>query len=142
MSAARAYGYLMNRRFAELLGPQFDVHLTATVARPPVRIGELAPTTAEKAGLTLLQRVGPGPVLKRALMELAEERLAATPQNAIFNMTGQPAVSVPMHVTSDRLPIGVQLAARLGEDALLLQLATEIEQAKPWADLLPTRGPV
>jgi amidase len=140
MSAARSYGNQMNRRFADLFGPQFDVHLTATVARPPVRIKELAPTAVENAGLSLMQRVGLGPVLKRALLDLAEERLAATPQTQMFNMTGQPAASVPMHVTRDGLPIGVQIAARIGEDALLLQLAAQLERAQPWADALPTGG--
>jgi amidase len=88
----------------------------------------------------VLQRVGPGPLLRKALMDLAEQRLAATPQTQIYNMTGQPAASVPMHVTRDGLPVGVQIAAALGDDALLLQLAAQIESAQPWADLLPTTG--
>lgn len=140
LSAARGYGYKLYRRFADLFGPQFDVHLTATVAAPPVEIGQLATTAVEKAGLSALQRVGPGPVVKRALLELAEQRIAATPQTEVYNMTGQPAMSVPMHVTTERLPIGVQIAARIGEEALLLQLASQIEQAQPWTHLLPTSG--
>ncbi len=140
MAAARGWGLLKARQFAELFGPEFDVHLTATVATPPVRVGELAPSQVEQAALSILQRVGPGPVLRKTLDDLAADSLAATPQTQVFNMTGQPAASVPMHVTRDGLPVGVQIAAAFGEDALLLQLATQIEDAKPWADLLPTTG--
>ena len=130
----------MGRRFGDLFGPEFDVHLTATVATPPVKIGELAPSKVEQAALSVLQRVGPGPVLRKTLDDLAADSLAATPQTQIYNLTGQPAASVPMHVTRDGLPVGVQLAAAFGDDAVLLQLAAQIEAAQPWVDLLPTSG--
>jgi amidase len=140
MSAARAYGYVQNRKFADIFGPEFDVHLSATVARPPVRVGELATSPVEQVGLSMLQRVGPGPVLRKALADLAENRLEATPQTQIYNMTGQPAINVPMHVTRDGLPLGVQIAGRFGDDALLLRIAGQIESAQPWDQLLPTAG--
>jgi amidase len=56
----------------------------------------------------------------------------------LFNMTGQPAASIPMHVTRNGLPIGVQLAGAFADDARILQVATQIEQAQPWEHLLPT----
>ncbi len=140
MSAAKAWGVEMGRRFGDLFGPEFDVHLTATVATPPVKIGELAPSKVEQAALSVLQRVGPGPVLRKTLDDLAADSLAATPQTQIYNLTGQPAASVPVHVTRDGLPVGVQLAAAFGDDAVLLQLAAQIEAAQPWVDLLPTSG--
>jgi amidase len=111
--------------------------LTSTVAQPPVRIGELGLKQAEKVGLSVLQRVGPPPVLRRLLDQLASDSLEATPQTQIFNMTGQPAASIPMHVTRTGLPVGVQLAAGFADDARLLQVATQIEEAHPWADVLP-----
>ena len=90
--------------------------------------------------LSVLQRVDSGPILRKTLDVLAMEQIAATPQTEIYNMTGQPAASVPMHVTRDGLPVGVQIAAALGNDALLLQLAAQIEAEQPWDDLLPTTG--
>ena len=51
---------------------------------------------------------------RKTLDDLAADSLAATPQTQIYNMTGQPAVSIPMHVTRDGLPVGVQVAAAFG----------------------------
>jgi amidase len=53
---------------------------------------------------------------------------------AAFNATGQPAISLPLHWSEDRLPIGVQLVAPLGREDLLLRVAAQLEQAVPWAD--------
>lgn len=138
LSEARTWCAMQGRRFSELFGPTFDLHLTSTVARPPVAIGELAPKPAEKVALSVLQRVGPGPVLRRLLDQLATDSLDATPQTQIFNMTGQPAANIPMHVTRNGLPVGVQLAAGFADDARILQVATQLESAQPWAQLLPT----
>lgn len=138
LSQARAWGLMKGREFGTLFGPEFDVHLSSTVATPPVRIGELAPKAAELAALSVLQRVSAPPVLRKVLDQLAADSLDATPQTQIYNLTGQPAASVPMHVTRDGLPVGVQIAGALGTDALLLQLAAQMEQARPWASSLPT----
>src|SRR3546814_11185023 len=50
----------------------------------------------------------------------------------MFNMSGQPAASLPLHWTADGLPVGVQIAARVGEEAPLLALAAQFERACPW----------
>ena len=53
---------------------------------------------------------------------------------APFNISGQPAISLPMHWTEDGLPVGVQLVAAYGREDQLLQVAAQLEQAAPWAD--------
>jgi len=58
------------------------------------------------------------------------------PYTEIFNATGQPAMSLPLAMSVDGLPIGVQLAAPLGSDALLLTLAAWLEREMPWAERL------
>ena len=59
------------------------------------------------------------------------------PFTAAFNLTKQPAASVPVGVTADGLPVGVHFAGRYGEEGVLLQLAAEIETAQPWFDRVP-----
>ena len=54
------------------------------------------------------------------------------PYTQLANLTGRPAISVPLHWTAAGLPLGVQLVGRLGADGLLLQLAAQLEEAQPW----------
>jgi amidase len=61
-----------------------------------------------------------------------------TPFTPIFNLTGQPAVSVPAGVGTDGLPLAVQLVGRVGAEEMLYSLAGQIEEAAPWAQRRPT----
>ncbi|MGH3975062.1 MAG: amidase family protein, partial [Pseudonocardiaceae bacterium] len=59
------------------------------------------------------------------------------PYNGLYNLTGQPAISLPLHWTDDGLPVGVQLAGRPAGEGSLLALAGQLERARPWAQRRP-----
>ena len=59
------------------------------------------------------------------------------PYTPLFNATGQPAMSVPLHWNAAALPIGMQFVARLGDDAKLFRLAGQLERARPWFEHRP-----
>jgi amidase len=59
------------------------------------------------------------------------------PFTGMFNITGQPAISLPLGWTDSGLPVGVQLVARFADDAMLIRLSAQLEQAMPWADRTP-----
>jgi amidase len=94
------------------------VLLTPTLPIPPFPLGELAPTAKDPA--ELLDSVG-------------ETGAFTLP----FNVTGQPAISLPLHRNAEGLPIGVQFVAAYGREDILIQLAAQLEQAAPWADQRP-----
>jgi amidase len=56
---------------------------------------------------------------------------------AIFNVTGQPAISLPIHWTDEGVPVGVQLVAPFGREDLLIRVAAQLERAAPWAERTP-----
>jgi amidase len=66
-----------------------------------------------------------------------ENQKAFTPWTSAWNVTGMPAVSLPLHVTGDGLPVGVMLAARPAEEHLLLALSAQVEAAAPWRHRTP-----
>jgi Asp-tRNA(Asn)/Glu-tRNA(Gln) amidotransferase A subunit family amidase len=65
---------------------------------------------------------------------MVEKNLGWVPYTQLANLTGRPAISLPLHWTADGLPLGVQFVAPLGGESLLIQLAAQLEQAVPWAD--------
>ena len=117
----------------------YDALLTPTLSTPPPEIGELAPSSAEQTQLKILGRVGSGQLIKTLglLDEMADGAFEFTPWAPIYNVTGQPAMSVPLCSSESGLPIGVHFAARFGDEALLLRLAGQLERARPWFDRLP-----
>ena len=116
---------------------RYDVLLTSTTARPPVRIGELAPSRAEALQIGVLRALPVRALLMKAVDEMARGPLAATPNTQLFNMTGQPAVSLPLAWNAAGLPIGTQWVGRYGREDVLLRLASQLEAARPWTARRP-----
>ena len=57
-----------------------------------------------------------------------------------FNISGQPAISLPLYSTSEGLPVGIQLVGAYGRDDLVLQVAAQLEEAQPWVNRMPIIG--
>jgi amidase len=124
------------RQLAEFM-TAYDVLLMPTAAAPPVRVGELALKRSEIAQIEVLARLRSAPLIRKAAEEIAKTLFDWIPYTPLFNLTGQPAMSVPLYWTPDRLPVGVMFAGRLGDDVTLLQLASQLERAQPWRDKRP-----
>ncbi len=118
---------------------RYDVLLTPTLATPPMEIGWLQPTGVKAFALKLLGSLNAGALLNKlaGIEALAEEVFAFIPFTPVFNVTGQPAMSVPLVWNDEGLPIGMHFVARFGEEATLFRLAGQLEQARPWFDRRP-----
>jgi len=120
----------------------YDLLLTPTLATPPVRVGELQPKPAEQTLLKVVNKFGLGGLIRRSglVEKLADQSLEKTPYTQIANLTGQPAMSVPLHWTADGLPCGVQFIAPVGAEDVLFRVAGQLEQAQPWWGRRPVLG--
>ena len=108
----------MSRKVAAFFD-RYDVWVTPTLGGPPVPLGELSGT--EDDPLRGNRKAG------EFLMFDAE----------LANITGNPAMSVPSGWDSEGMPIGMHFLGRFGDEATLLRLASQIEQARPWAERHP-----
>ena len=112
---AQSFLQIMVRGALNLLG-DYDVLLMPTLASPPVPVG-------------YFEEVSP--------QENFERQKRFTPYTALFNVTGQPAVNLPLYWNADGLPIGVMLAGRMGGEGTLLSVSAQVEAARPWAHRRP-----
>jgi amidase len=116
LESARAW----TRRMAEWWKPAggFDLLLTPTIAEPALALGAIASDAPD-----------PSPAMARTLPYGVF--------TAAFNMTGQPAMSVPLAWADETSPVGVQLVAATGREDILLRMATQLEAARPWSGHRP-----
>lgn len=96
----------------------YDVVLTPTLAQPPIRIGELNSSETDAR-------------------RFSERFQSFAPFTLLANITGTPAMSVPLHWNEAGLPIGVQFIGRFGDEGGLLRLASQLENAMPWFNRRP-----
>ena len=113
----------------------YDLYITPTTAFPASEIGELEPTSFEKSLIQVVGRLPLGKLIKKPVDDIIFKNLERTPYTQLANLTGQPAITMPLHVTKDGLPCGVQVMARRGREDLLLQLAGQLEQSSIWVDV-------
>lgn len=117
----------------------YDLYLTPTIAEPPMKIGALKLRPFENTALKAVNSLGLGGLLKRSgiIDKIAVANLAKVPFTQLANLTGQPAMSVPLHWTSDGLPCGMHFMAKNGDEGTLFRLARQLEAEKPWFDKRP-----
>lgn len=114
---ATLYVHRMGRKFAAY-HEHYDVHLSPTLGHPPIRLGILD-------------------TMSNDIATYLRASAAYVPSIGIYNMTGQPAMSMPLHWTADGLPVGVMFSGRFGDEATLFRLAGQLETARPWWEKRP-----
>ena len=117
-SLAQASSILFRRAIQSWWSQGWDLLLTPTLSAPPLPIGSM-PNNPERPMKPLMT---------------AGAWVSFTSQ---FNISGQPAISLPLHRNADGLPIGMQLVAAYGREDVLIRVASQLEQAAPWAHLTP-----
>ena len=118
---------------------RYDLLLSPTLAQPPPLLGALKPRGLEAFGQELLLGLHLGFLLRiPGLIDASVRRVFSfIPFSPLANVTGQPAMNVPLHWNAAGLPIGSQLVARFGDEATLFRIAAQLESARPWRDRRP-----
>jgi amidase len=116
--AAVQWLFRWRRRVVQWWSAGFDLLLTPTVWEPPATLESMEPVEGKLAEL---------------FVKVMRHVFFTRP----FNLTGQPAISMPLHWTPEGLPVGVQLVAAMGREDLLIRIASQLEQELPWIDRLP-----
>jgi amidase len=112
------YHQRVTRALAEWWLGGFDLLLTPTTAEPATPLGEFDPQPEDPVA----------PIMRSVPLAVF---------TAVFNTTGQPAISLPVHWTADGVPVGAQLVAAYGREDQLIRVAAQLEEAEPWAERWP-----
>ena len=115
--AAQLAAFQISRGLADFF-QTCDLFLSPTLCKPPVRIGEIDSMADDVSQIR--------PMMRRYM-----------PGTSMFNISGQPAMSVPLAWNKAGLPLGMMFAARFGDEAMLFRLAAQLEQVRPWKDKRP-----
>ncbi|MBK7149527.1 MAG: amidase [Bacteroidetes bacterium] len=128
----------VNRKLADF-HKDYDLLLTPTLGMRPFKIGAMNNPPAEEISLRVLNALGISSIIRYTGMieKIAEKTFSWIPYAPLANITGQPAMTVPLYWTTDELPVGVMFTAPLGDEGTLFQLAAQLEKAQPWFSKQP-----
>ncbi len=116
------------------LSARYDLYVTPATALPAPRVGELTHKPDELAPWMRVSELTVNEQ-RQMLYDIFERSLTYTPFTQLANLTGQPAVSLPLHLTAEGLPLGVQMMAAKGREDLLLQVSAQLEQSELWVGM-------
>ncbi|MCI0554726.1 MAG: amidase, partial [Anaerolineae bacterium] len=118
---------------------KYDALLTPVLNQPPVKIGALKPSASELTQIKIIARTGATWILEAMgiIKPLAAQTFEFVPWTPVFNVTGQPAMSVPLYWNDEGIPIGMHFVGKWGDEATLFRLAGQLEKARPWFDKAP-----
>ncbi|MDO9355087.1 MAG: amidase family protein, partial [Solirubrobacteraceae bacterium] len=132
----RRHAYV--QRLAEF-HDRYDLLLTPTLSTLQPKVGSFDQPRALERGADVLLKLRIAGQLRRTpiMRTIIENNLRWCPFTQLANLTGRPAMSVPLHQTAAGLPVGMQFVAPLGEEGRLLRLAGQLEEVRPWSERLP-----
>ncbi|MDI2029271.1 amidase family protein [Saccharopolyspora sp. TS4A08] len=118
---------------------RYDLLLTPTLGEPPIEVGSLDTPPALQSVVKALLKTRTTRVLKLlgTVEQIVDNSLRWVPYTQLANLTGRPAISLPLHRTDANLPLGVQFVGAPRSEGLLLRLARQLEVAAPWAQPTP-----
>ena len=113
----------------------YDLLMTPTLATPPPKIGEFDLPVALQRGADVLIKTRTARMLRytKIVDDMVDKNLGWVPYTQLANLTGRPAITLPLHWTAAGLPLGVQFVAPLAGESLLIRLGAQLEQAQPWS---------
>ena len=115
----------------------YDILVSPVLAAAPPRLGSSDVSGIEKVLIRMFHRVLAPPVTSMIRRRTWREAFEWVGYTQLANLTGAPAMSVPLHWTPEGLPVGIDMSSRCGSEALLFSLAAQLEQAAPWSHRRP-----
>ena len=134
---------VISRRVVEQL-ESYDVVVLPITSKPPTPIGSLRPKFTDELINSIVMNLKLGwifrvPLIRDAILQkLAPENLWFSPDTLLQNATGQPAINIPSYWTDKGLPVGTQFVSKIGDEASLIGLASQIEEIASWKHRIPT----